>query len=78
MSEIAPRQTVDDLVLANHILSNEGVLDAFGHVSVRHPTARDRLLISRTRAPELASTSSGARVREMRSRSLAVGCRTLT
>jgi HCOMODA/2-hydroxy-3-carboxy-muconic semialdehyde decarboxylase len=45
-------QLVDDLVLANHILSNEGVLDAFGHVSVRHPTA-DRFLISRTRAPEL-------------------------
>lgn len=26
---------VDELVLANHILSNEGVLDAYGHVSVR-------------------------------------------
>ena len=51
--EIAPRQTVDDLVLANHILSNEGILDAFGHVSVRHPTAADRFLISHTRAPEL-------------------------
>lgn len=53
MRELAPRQLVDDLVLANHILSNEGVLDAFGHVSARHPTARDRFLISHTRAPEL-------------------------
>ncbi len=53
MSELAPRQTVDDLVLANHILSNEGVLDAFGHVSARHPTSADRCLISHTRAPEL-------------------------
>jgi len=44
---------VDDLVLANHILSNEGVLDAFGHVSARHPTTPDRFLISQTRAPEL-------------------------
>jgi HCOMODA/2-hydroxy-3-carboxy-muconic semialdehyde decarboxylase len=44
---------VDDLVVANHILANEGVLDAFGHVSVRHPADADRFLISRTRAPEL-------------------------
>jgi ribulose-5-phosphate 4-epimerase/fuculose-1-phosphate aldolase len=53
VSELAPRQLVDDLVLANHILSNEGVLDAFGHVSARHPTTQDRFLISHTRAPEL-------------------------
>ena len=53
MTELAPRQIVDDLVLANHILSNEGVLDAFGHVSARHPTATDRFVISHTRAPEL-------------------------
>lgn len=69
MSELAPRQTVDDLVLANRILSNEGVLDAFGHVSARHPTAIDRFLISHTRAPELVEPDdlqlldlSGARV----------------
>jgi len=55
--EIAPRQTVEDLVLANHILSNEGILDAFGHVSVRHPTAPDRFLISHTRAPELVDAN---------------------
>ncbi len=53
MTELAPRQIIDDLVLANHILSNEGVLDAFGHVSARHPTATDRFVISHTRAPEL-------------------------
>jgi len=53
VSVFPPPQVVDDLVLANHILSNEGVLDAFGHVSVRHPAAADRFLISRTRAPEL-------------------------
>ena len=53
MSELAPRQLVEDLVLANRILSNEGVLDAFGHVSARHPTIADRFLISHTRAPEL-------------------------
>jgi HCOMODA/2-hydroxy-3-carboxy-muconic semialdehyde decarboxylase len=53
VTELAPRHLIDDLVLANHILSNEGVLDAFGHVSARHPTTADRFLISQTRAPEL-------------------------
>lgn len=57
MSELAPREIVDELVLANHILSNEGVLDAFGHVSARHPTTPDRFLISHTRAPELAEAA---------------------
>jgi ribulose-5-phosphate 4-epimerase/fuculose-1-phosphate aldolase len=28
---------VQELVLANHILANEGVLDAYGHISVRDP-----------------------------------------
>ena len=53
MTELAPRQLMDDLILANRILSNEGVLDAFGHVSARHPTTADRFVISHTRAPEL-------------------------
>jgi hypothetical protein len=26
-----------ELALANRIIANEGVLDGFGHVSVRHP-----------------------------------------
>ncbi len=41
---------VDDLVLANHILYREGVLDGFGHVSVRHPGDR-AFLMSQSRAP---------------------------
>ena len=28
---------LDDLVIANHILANENVLDGYGHVSVRSP-----------------------------------------
>src|SRR5579863_3535172 len=31
----ASKAQIDELVLANRILSNEGVLDAYGHVSVR-------------------------------------------
>ncbi len=41
------------LVLANRILANEGVLDAFGHVSTRHPTNPGRYLLSRSRSPGL-------------------------
>ena len=45
------RDLIDDLVTANHILYNEGVVDGFGHVSVRHPTRPDRFLLSRSLAP---------------------------
>ena len=41
------------LARANRIIANEGVLDAFGHVSMRHPTDPTRYLLSRSRAPEL-------------------------
>ena len=42
---------IDDLVSANHILYNEGVVDGFGHVSVRHPDRPDRYLLARSLAP---------------------------
>lgn len=42
---------VDDLVTANHILSQHGVLDAFGHVSVRCAHAPERFLLARNMAP---------------------------
>jgi len=38
---------------ANRMIANEGVLDAFGHVTMRHPTDPGRYLMSRSRAPEL-------------------------
>ena len=44
---------VADLVAANRILANEGIVDAFGHVSVRHPQHPDRFLLSRAQSPEL-------------------------
>jgi ribulose-5-phosphate 4-epimerase/fuculose-1-phosphate aldolase len=46
---------VEDLVAANRILADQGVLDGFGHVSVRHPGNADRLLMSRSLAPALTS-----------------------
>lgn len=40
-----------ELALANRILVEQGVLDAFGHVSVRHPARPDRFLLARNMAP---------------------------
>lgn len=45
-----PRQ---QLVVANRILAHEGILDVFGHVSIRHPERADRFLMAWARAPEL-------------------------
>jgi ribulose-5-phosphate 4-epimerase/fuculose-1-phosphate aldolase len=46
-------QAREDVALANRILANEGIFDAFGHVSLRHPANPEHFLISRHRAPEL-------------------------
>ena len=42
-----------EVAVANRILGTEGVIDAFGHVSLRHPERPDRYLLSRSRAPAL-------------------------
>jgi len=41
------------VVAANRILAHEGVVDAFGHVSVRDPRNRQRYVMSQSRSPEL-------------------------
>src|SRR2546429_7580008 len=43
---------IEELVTANRILAREGVVDSFGHVSVRHPDNPQRYLLSRSRAPD--------------------------
>jgi ribulose-5-phosphate 4-epimerase/fuculose-1-phosphate aldolase len=45
-------EALEELVTANRILAREGVVDSFGHVSIRHPDRPDRYLLSRARAPE--------------------------
>jgi HCOMODA/2-hydroxy-3-carboxy-muconic semialdehyde decarboxylase len=45
-------ETLEELVTANHILAREGVVDSFGHISIRHPDNPDRYLLSCSRAPE--------------------------
>src|SRR5262249_43144807 len=42
---------IDDLVTASRILADQGVLDAYGHVSIRHPANPNRYLISRAMSP---------------------------
>jgi ribulose-5-phosphate 4-epimerase/fuculose-1-phosphate aldolase len=42
---------IAELVLANHILFDQGVVDAYGHVSVRHDKRADRYLLARNVAP---------------------------
>jgi len=49
---VADPAVQDELVLANHILAREGVLDGFGHVSIRHPEEPRHYLISRSLSPE--------------------------
>ena len=48
-------QAMRDVVVANRILSREGVVDAYGHVTVRHPDNPERYLMSCSRAPELVT-----------------------
>ena len=51
-ASVAPSpEIVEDLVAANHILFDQGVVDAFGHISVRHDGRPDRFLLARNMAP---------------------------
>ncbi len=44
---------LEDLAAASRILVDQGVFDAAGHVSMRHPGHTDRFLMSRSLAPEM-------------------------
>ncbi len=46
---------LDELVTGNHILSQQKVVDAFGHISVRHDKDPGKFLMSRHLAPGLVS-----------------------
>jgi ribulose-5-phosphate 4-epimerase/fuculose-1-phosphate aldolase len=46
---------VADLAIANHILYDQHVVDAFGHVSVRHDKRPDRFLLARNMAPAMVT-----------------------
>jgi len=46
---------LEDLVAANRILADQGVLDALGHVSVRHDRDPNRYFLSQSRSAELVA-----------------------
>jgi ribulose-5-phosphate 4-epimerase/fuculose-1-phosphate aldolase len=46
-----------DLVDANRILAHQGIFDAFGHISGRHPERPDRFFLARNLAPGLVTES---------------------
>jgi HCOMODA/2-hydroxy-3-carboxy-muconic semialdehyde decarboxylase len=43
---------LEDLIAANRILAEHGVIDAYGHVSIRSPDDPKRFLLARNIAPE--------------------------
>jgi ribulose-5-phosphate 4-epimerase/fuculose-1-phosphate aldolase len=49
------KQACAELALANRIAANEGVLDTFGHVSMRHPDDPRRYFLSRSSAPDMVT-----------------------
>jgi HCOMODA/2-hydroxy-3-carboxy-muconic semialdehyde decarboxylase len=49
------RATLEDAAAASRILADQGVFDAAGHVSIRHPTRPRRFLMSRSLAPQLVT-----------------------
>ena len=49
------REVLEDLAAASRILTDQGVFDAAGHVSMRHPRDVERFLMSRSLAPALVT-----------------------
>jgi ribulose-5-phosphate 4-epimerase/fuculose-1-phosphate aldolase len=53
----ASRELVEDLVAASRILAQQGVLDAYGHVSARSDRKPERFIMSRSLAPALVTAA---------------------
>lgn len=53
----ARAKAIADVVTANHILASEGVVDGYGHVSIRDPTDPTKFLLARSAAPELVTAA---------------------
>ena len=47
------RAVLEDLAASSRILADQGVFDAAGHVSMRHPGHPERFLMSRSLAPQM-------------------------
>jgi ribulose-5-phosphate 4-epimerase/fuculose-1-phosphate aldolase len=53
-SELDP---VNDLVAANHVLTDQGIVDGYGHVSIRDPKNPNQYLMARDLPPALVTAS---------------------
>jgi HCOMODA/2-hydroxy-3-carboxy-muconic semialdehyde decarboxylase len=53
----AHAKAIADVVTANHILADQGVVDGFGHVSIRDPADPNKFLMARSMAPELVTAA---------------------
>jgi len=56
-SKAASKTLIEDLVAGSRILAHHGVLDAYGHISVRSDKRPEHFLMSRSRAPALMSAA---------------------
>jgi ribulose-5-phosphate 4-epimerase/fuculose-1-phosphate aldolase len=52
---VVERAVLEDLAAASRILADQGVFDAAGHTSMRHPRHSERFLMSRSLAPALVT-----------------------
>jgi HCOMODA/2-hydroxy-3-carboxy-muconic semialdehyde decarboxylase len=57
MDTTPPPELIQDLVDANRILFHQRIVDAFGHVSARHPQRADRFYMARNIAPGLVTAA---------------------
>src|SRR3954451_8188043 len=48
---------LSELVVANRILANEDVVDAYGHVSVRNPENPERFFLAHSKSPSLVEAA---------------------
>ena len=56
-TQAADPALIEDLVAANRILYDQGVVDGFGHVSVRHDKRPGHFLLARSMAPGLVAAA---------------------
>jgi HCOMODA/2-hydroxy-3-carboxy-muconic semialdehyde decarboxylase len=53
----AHAKAIADVVAANHILADQGVVDGYGHVSIRDPSDPNKFLMARSVAPEMVTAA---------------------
>jgi ribulose-5-phosphate 4-epimerase/fuculose-1-phosphate aldolase len=57
LADPAVTTLIQDIAVANRILADQQVLDAYGHVSARHPSNPSRFLMGRNLAPALVGAT---------------------